>query len=66
MEDHHQEIETLLAYLRAELSAPETAALEKRLMDDEALRRQLLELSAEEMALTDWAKNRAYARRSRQ
>lgn len=56
MKKDAQITETLIAYLRGELPADETAALEKRLLDDASLRQTLLEISAEEAALTDWAK----------
>lgn len=46
----------LLAYLRDELELDARAALESRLLEDESLRRSLIELSTEEAALTDWAK----------
>lgn len=48
--------EELIAYLRDELSPEDTAALEKRLMEDATLRELLLQISTEEAALTDWAK----------
>ncbi|MEM9283174.1 MAG: FecR family protein [Verrucomicrobiota bacterium] len=56
MKNETPDIETLLAYLGSELSARETTALEKRLMVEEPLRRQLLELSIEESTLSGWAK----------
>lgn len=47
--------ETLLAYLRGELDSDAIRKVESRLLGEKDLRRQLLELSAEEAALTDWA-----------
>lgn len=49
-------VEQLIAYLNGELDTNETSALEKRLLEEEDLRCQLLEISIEESALTDWAR----------
>ncbi len=56
MNQDHIITEKLLAYLGDDLPVNEAAALEKQLADDAKLRRLLLEISAEEAALTDWAK----------
>lgn len=56
MKTDSQITEELIAYLRDELSPEDTAALDKRLMDDAKLRQLLLQISTEEAALTDWAK----------
>ncbi|MEM7600993.1 MAG: FecR domain-containing protein, partial [Verrucomicrobiota bacterium] len=48
--------EELIAYLRDELKPDVRSGLEARLIRDESLRRTLIELSTEEVALADWAK----------
>ena len=45
------DVEKLLAYLQGELGAEESKALESRLVEEESLRRQLVELSIEEAEL---------------
>ncbi|MEM7600413.1 MAG: hypothetical protein AAF357_03235 [Verrucomicrobiota bacterium] len=48
--------EELIAYLHDELEPDVRADLEARLIENESLRRTLIELSTEEAALADWAK----------
>ena len=57
MTPNPKDTETLLSYLLGDLSADEVRKIEERLLEDKALRKQLLELSTEEAALTDWAKS---------
>lgn len=47
----------LLSYLSGNLSIDAIRELEQRLLHDNTLRKQLLELSTEEVALTDWARS---------
>ena len=46
----------LLAYLNGELVGPDLESFEKRLLEEEALRKALIELSIEEVTLADWAR----------
>ena len=57
MTSNPKDTETLISYLLGDLSADEVREIEERLLDDKTLRRQLLELSTEEAAITDWAKS---------
>lgn len=57
MNTDSNDTEMLLGYLQGDLSADAVRELEQRLVEDNALRRQLLEHSTEEAALTDWAKS---------
>ncbi|YCM44297.1 FecR domain-containing protein [Verrucomicrobiaceae bacterium 227] len=57
MTSNPKDTEALLSYLLGDLSADEVRKIEERLLEDKALRKQLLELSTEEAALTDWAKS---------
>lgn len=56
MNSDPSDTEILLAYLREELDTASIRAIEARLLEEEELRRQLLELAVEEAALTDWAR----------
>lgn len=51
-----KDTETLLAYLQGELDPDQITSLEKRLLEEDDLRKTIVELSTEEAALTDWAK----------
>ncbi|MCG8600781.1 MAG: FecR family protein, partial [Verrucomicrobiales bacterium] len=56
MNADHSDTGILLAYLRGELDSDAIRKVESRLLGEKDLRRQLLELSIEEAALTDWAR----------
>jgi hypothetical protein len=57
MNTDSNDTEMFLRYLNGDLDANAVREIEQRLVEDNALRRQLLELSTEEAALTDWAKS---------
>ena len=59
MNTDSKDTESLLSYLRGELPPDHLGDIEQRLSNDHELRKQLLELSTEEAALTDWAKSEA-------
>lgn len=54
-------IQDLLAYLRGEASPDDVRAIERRLNHEPALRRLLLELSQEEVVLSEWARSEQIA-----
>jgi hypothetical protein len=56
MNSPDQDIVVLQSYLNGQLDPDESKALEERLLNDEQARRDLLILSSEETALTDWAR----------
>ena len=57
MTSNPKDTDTLISYLLGDLSPDEVREIESRLLEEKPLRKQLLELSTEESALTDWAKS---------